>query len=154
MEYLGQTITMTSGGWKYREECHNSTVLRPEEALKVERLLLGHRIPRRTMTVEEQVAATSGLKVPSFGVSMSGAELEDGSSLSVDKYEVPCRGKERVLVFHRIGETSRLVDDFVYRHQPGSNWFVREVTMKQGTLRYTMGWPGQTVVRRALPPLQ
>jgi hypothetical protein len=150
-EYLGHTITMTSGGWKYREECQSSTtVLRPAEALKVERLLLGHVIPRRTMTVEEQVDATSGLKVPSFGVSMSGAALRDGTSLRVSEYEVPCRGKERVLVFHRVGGTSRLVDDFVYR--PGPNWFIHKVSMEDGMMRYTMGRPGRMVVRRAFPP--
>lgn len=149
-QYLGETIIMTSGGWRYREECHSdSTVLRPEEAIKVERLLLGHVIPRRTMTVAEQVQATNGLKVPSFGLALRSASLPDGSSLNMNEYEVPCRGKERVLVFHQVGDTSRLVDDFAYRRGP--NWFIAGVTMENGTLRYTMGRPGKLVVRRPFP---
>jgi len=148
LPYLDGTVTLSDEP-QYRDVCrHETTVLRPAEAEKIERMLLGAPVPRKPMTHGEVVDITSALKVPAFGLATGGTDLPDGSLLLLYQFEVPCRAKERALLFHGRGESFRLIDDLVYSTSD-ERTVIRNVTLRGDRIDYDMGESGQHLVRPA-----
>lgn len=147
--YLNGTIALSQDP-AYRETCRSEhTVLRPKEAARVERILLSAQITRAPLPYSEMAKITGELKVPAFGMSFKTADGESGSKLQLIEVEVPCRAKERVLLFRGDGFTYQLIDDFVYSTRD-EDMFIKEVAVRGDQIHYVIGNRGRGLIRSVL----
>ncbi len=115
LPYRGQNIAFHFGTTPFNEACENDSMsLSPAEAARLEALLLGAPVPALLPDRNAMVAATGELKVPGFGLTEYNDPQTDGTTLWLVSIEVPCRAKNRVLLFSQGPHGFRLLDDFVH----------------------------------------
>jgi hypothetical protein len=112
--------------------------------------MLGAKVPDHVRTFEEAVLAGAGLKFPEYGASQFEREQVDGSKLIVMTSEVPCRAKDRVLLFRETRDGVDLIDDFV---KPSSVSLGTTVALRNGTIVYGAAKGAKPLVRKPRMPI-
>lgn len=86
-----------------------------------------------------------------WGSDTTSVQIDDGSALDVESFEIPQAGKDRVIVVRESGGSLKLVDDFVYK--TGDTNSISRIRLENHELQY-FDTAGRLFRKKSLEPLK
>jgi hypothetical protein len=135
IDYHGEQFKMSKAYWTYEDYKDDPNNLDTNELERIEKAIVGAKIPSSFSTREEFIHALFALKFPGYGLGGMGdqSQTDDGSTLMAESVEIPQRDKDRYLVVREFGGHWILLDDFV---SSTTTNVIRHVKLQGGKVFY------------------
>lgn len=149
IEYHGQTFKLSKSYWSYESYKDDPDNLPASELPAIEKAILDVKLPTTLHDRDSLFHEVFGLTFPGYGSSSPCESPQpDGSSLLGFSTEIPQRDKDRFVLYHKVGNTYTLIDDFPVStaSPPGIH-----ATKIDGSSILYLDRTGRTILKHPLP---
>jgi hypothetical protein len=146
IEYRGEKIRLSKFYLDYDDYKNDPHNIHPDEIERVKKMVAEAPIARSFPNIEKLLWALSDIQFPGYGSGQFGERVQaDGSVIAGHIIEIPCAGKDRILVFKKKENRYILIDDFIAE----SDLWIMDVQEINGKLIYTT-LEGKKVLEREI----